>query len=275
MYKTNIIPNRIKQPARCCINCGKGYNLKSALDKHVILCELITRTNKKKKLVIVEEEEELIIPNSKQLYHMIIELTEKYDKLSKKMEEVSKYAVKEKKKINILEWLHNNTSTSLTCSFQEFSANIKLDDTQMNFIFNNTYNDILNEIFNQYIVTTENIPITAFIQKSNTLFIFNTSNSNISNSNKSNSWMELPNDLFITFLISIQMKISKLLYEWKQTHKEELGTNDKLSELYNRTLIKIMTPEFKQERYYTKAKTLLYNKIKKDIKFLIEYEFEF
>jgi len=257
------IPNRIKQPARCCINCGKGYNLKSALDKHVILCELITRTNKKKKLVIVEEEEEVIIPNSKQLYHMIIELTAKYDKLSKKMEEVSKYAIKEKKKINILEWLNNNISTSLTYSFQELSANIKLDKTQMNFIFNNTYNDILNEIFNQYIVA-ENIPITAFIQKPNALFIFHNS-----------CWIELSNDTLITFLISIQMKISKLLYEWKQAHKEELNSNDKLGELYNRTLIKIMTPEFKQERYYTKAKTLLYNKIKKDIKFLIEYEFVF
>jgi hypothetical protein len=266
MYKTNLISNRIKQPARCCINCGKGYNLKSALDKHVILCELITRTNKKKKLVIVEEEE-VIIPNNKQLYHMIIELTAKYDTLSKKMEEVSKYAIKEKKKINILEWLNNNISTSLTYSFQELSANIKLDKTQMNFIFNNTYNDILNEIFNQYIVA-ENIPITAFIQKPNTLFIFNISNT-------SNCWIELSNDTLITFLISIQMKISKLLYEWKQVHKEELKSNDKLGELYNRTLIKIMTPEFKQERYYTKAKTLLYNKIKKDIKFLIEYEFVF
>ena len=273
MYKTNLIPNRIKQPARCCINCGKGYNLKSSLDKHVILCELVTRTNKKKKLVIVEEEE-VIIPNNKQLYHMIIELTAKYDTLSKKMEEVSKYAIKEKKKINILEWLNNNISTSLTYSFQELSANVKLDNTQIGYIFNNTYNDILNEIFNQYIfVNTENIPITAFIQKPNTLFIFNISN--ISNISNSNCWMELPNDLFITFLISIQMKISKLLYEWKQVHKEELKSNDKLGELYNRTLIKIMTPEFKQEKYYTKAKTLLYNKIKKDIKFLIEYEFEF
>ena len=71
------------------------------------------------------------------------------------------------------------------------------------------------------------------------------------------------------------MKISKLLYGWKQSHKEELSSNETLEELANKALIKIMTPEFKQERYYTKAKTLLYNKIKKDIKMLIEYEFEF
>ena len=70
------------------------------------------------------------------------------------------------------------------------------------------------------------------------------------------------------------MKLSKLLYEWKQTNKEEIASNDKLSELCNKALIKIMTPEFKQEKYYTKAKTFIYNKIKKDIKMLIEYEFE-
>jgi hypothetical protein len=54
------------------------------------------------------------------------------------MAEVSKYAIKEKKKINILEWLNNNIS--LTDSFKEFSTHITLGNDPISLIFNNTYN---------------------------------------------------------------------------------------------------------------------------------------
>ena len=307
MYKNNIIPTVIKQPTRCCTNCGKGYKQKGALDKHLLLCELITRTKTKtktNKLLIKEKEDaEEIIPNNKQMYHMILELTTKYNNLTKKMEEVSKYAIKEKKKINIVEWLNNNNS-SVTNTFKEFSNNITftLDTTKsslIDLILNNSFNDILNEIFNHYMTITNdnaNIPILAFIQKTNTLFVFNTNtntNSNIDNTTNTQPttitqtitqttkspqccccWTELSKDTLITFLISIQMKISKLLYEWKQKNKEELSSNEELSELCNKALIKIMTPEFKTDKYYTKAKTLMYNTLKKDIKMFIDYEFE-
>ena len=35
------ISNKIKQPAQCCIHCGKSYKKKSNLDKHLIICELL------------------------------------------------------------------------------------------------------------------------------------------------------------------------------------------------------------------------------------------
>ena len=50
MNKFTILPNRIKQPAICCVYCGKGYKSRTGYEKHAILCELIDRTKKKKKL---------------------------------------------------------------------------------------------------------------------------------------------------------------------------------------------------------------------------------
>ena len=104
MNKFTILPNRIKQPAICCVYCGKGYKSRTGYEKHAILCELIDRTKKKKKLRILDDVDE-VIPTSQQMYRMLLELSQKYSNLEKKMEEVSKFVIKQKKKINILEWL--------------------------------------------------------------------------------------------------------------------------------------------------------------------------
>jgi hypothetical protein len=267
MYTTHNIKNLIKQPSRCCTNCGKGYKLKSSLDKHLLICELVTRQGKKK-LIIVEEEE--IIPDNKQLYKILLELTAKYTKLENKMAEVSKFAVKEKKKINILDWLNNNVTP--TYPFKDITNKIVLDTKFNDLILHNSFNDILTEIINQYLMD-ENLPILAFTQKTNAIFIFNTT------SDKNNlvvaGWQEIPRDALIGLLNSIQMKISKSFYDWKQLHKEELLSNDTLCGLCDKALVKIMSPTFKEDKYLSKGKSLIYNKIKKDIKMLIEYEFDF
>ena len=41
------IPNRIKQPAKCCVHCGKSYKKKTNLDKHIIVCELLHNSKNK------------------------------------------------------------------------------------------------------------------------------------------------------------------------------------------------------------------------------------
>jgi hypothetical protein len=269
MYTAYNAKTLIKQPSRCCTNCGKGYKLKSALDKHSLICELIVRQGKKK-LVIVEDEDDEIIPDNKQLYKIILELTAKYTKLENKMAEISKFAVKEKKKINILDWLNNNATP--TCSFKELSNKIVLDTHINDLILHNSFNDILNEIINQCLMD-ENLPILAFTQKTNTIFIFNNDTNN--SAVVASSWQEIPRDALIGLLNSIQMKISKSFYDWKQLHKEELVTNDTLCGLCDKALVKIMSPSFKEDKYLSKGKSLIYNKIKKDIKLLIEYEFDF
>ena len=71
------------------------------------------------------------------------------------------------------------------------------------------------------------------------------------------------------------MKISKAFSEWKKLHKPELIEDENLCVKCDKTLIKIMSQEFKEEKYYTKVKTMMYNKMKTDIKSFLEYEFEF
>ena len=68
------IPNRIKQPAMCCVYCGKSYVKRPNLNKHMIICELLQRSKRAKRV----EDDEPDIPSQQRLFQMLIELGEKY-----------------------------------------------------------------------------------------------------------------------------------------------------------------------------------------------------
>ena len=87
--------NLIKQPAQCCIYCGKSYKRKTNLSKHVELCELI---NNSKKCVIADDEED-DIPSQKKMYRILLELGQKYSRLEEKVDELNKWVIKKKKKM--------------------------------------------------------------------------------------------------------------------------------------------------------------------------------
>ena len=272
MNKFAIIPNRIKQPAICCVYCGKGYKSRTGYEKHAILCELMDRTKKKKKLRIIDQDDDNeIIPSNKQMYRMLSELSQKYSHLEKKMEEMSKFVIKQKKKINILEWLNNNIIPAYV--FEELPSKITTTNQTIELLLNNTFHDILNDMFESNIYTnndSNSYPLFTLSQKSNTFYYYTTADLD----NKKYEWRELPRDKLVWFLNIIHMKITKLFTEWKKIHRQEIAESDSKSTICDKATIKLMSQEFKEDKYYTKVKSLLYNKMKCDMKTLIEYEFE-
>ena len=96
----------------CCEYCGKEYKRRLNLDKHFILCEIVFKAKKKDRRIDKETEEiNEEMPTQKQMYKMMLELALKYNKLEEKIELMSKWVDKTKKKINVLDWL--NASSNL------------------------------------------------------------------------------------------------------------------------------------------------------------------
>jgi hypothetical protein len=56
--------------------------------------------------------------------------------------------------------------------------------------------------------------------------------------------------------------------------KNEMKTNEKLAELCNKILIKIMSIDFKHDSIYIKLRNAMYSKMKTNIKELIEFDLE-
>ena len=256
------IPNRIKQPGQCCVYCGKTYKSKTHLNKHINLCELFHKSQRRSS---EEEQEELDIPSPKKLYSILLELGQKYNQLEQKIEEVNKWVVKKKKKINAIEWLNENHKPNIV--FENMIDKIKVEEEYIKSLFESSLCDVLNDIFSKslYQWNETEKPIIAFIQKNNLFYIYDSDK----------TWIELTRERLIKFLNRIHMKIIRAFNEWVKTNKKEIHAEDSLSIKCDKTLVKIMSIEFKQESTLNKMRQFMYSRMKTEMKSIIEYEFEF
>jgi hypothetical protein len=261
------IPNRIKQPSQCCSFCGKSYKKRLNLDKHITICELLQ--NSKKSKIYMEDDDEFIVPSQYKMYEMLIELGKKYNKLEEKVDNMEKWVVKKKKKINMIEWLNSNIFPNIL--FNKLIEKIIITHEDIKYLLNNTFYDSLNEVFLKTIYNlneTDN-PIFAFIQKSNVFYVYD----NLEDEKK--GWIELSREKFINFINKVHMKFINVFSEWKKINNEEVKKNDLFATSCDKTLVKLMSFEVKVESIFNKIKNIMYSNMKKDLKALIEFEFEF
>ena len=265
MNKLTNIPNKIKQPAQCCIHCGKSYIKRVNLDKHVIICELLH--NKKKTSLVIEDEDEPL-PSQRKLFNMLIELGQKYNKLEEKVEELNKWVVKKKKKINIIEWLNDNNTPSIL--FDSLIDKINVNEEDIKNLLENPFNEVLNDIFSRtiYSLNENDNPIFAFVQKSNIFYIYDLVDDK-------KIWIELSKEKLIKFLNKVHTKILKAFCDFKKERLLEIRASDNYSIKCDKTMVKIMSVEFKQESILSKVRSMMFAKMKTDMKALVEFEFEF
>lgn len=262
MNKISVdIPNKIKQPSQCCTYCGKSYLKKTNLEKHVILCELL---NTSKSKTIVDEDD--AVPSQRKMYQLLLEMANKLNKLDQKVDELNKWVIKKKKKINVIEWLNSHIIPEVNFDILIEKIIIEKDDIQ--FLIHNSFADTINHIFsrNIYNVSESDYPIFAFVQKSNIFYIYE---------NKEVGWIESNREKLVKFLNRVHTKLYKHYLEWKKENKSQIEDDEKLSILCDKTTCKIMDVDFRQESILGKIRSNMYGRMKTDMKALVEYEFEF
>ena len=79
-------------------------------------------------------------------------------------------------------------------------------------------------------------------------------------------------DLAILFK-KIQTGLLNVISQWQVENLT--NTNDRLSELYNKNMYKIMSISLEPDATFNKMKLNIYNILKIDIKHLIDFEFVF
>ncbi len=258
------IPNRIKQPAQCCKYCGKSYLKKNNLDKHIVICELL---NESKKKGIVDEDEE--IPSQRKMYQMLLELAYKFNQMEEKVNELHKFVIKKKKKINVIEWLNGHIRPEI--QYDNLIEKIIIHKEDVDCLFQYSFIETINHIFSRNIYNNndDNIntyPIIAFVQKSNLFYIYE---------NEDAGWVELNREKLVKFLNRVHTKLYRVFLEWKKENRLKMEEDEKLSILCDKTTCKMMDIDFSQELILGKIKSNMFGRMKVDMKAIIEYEFEF
>jgi hypothetical protein len=273
-YKTKVIPipvnekNKIKQSALCCIYCGKTYKTRLNLENHLILCE-ISNKSKRSSSIVNDDTDNLIHENisSKKLYQIVMQLAMKCNRLENKVADLSKYVTKKIQKIDVIDYLNNNTKSTNNpiLIFENITEIVTVDQLDIEFLFYNSFMETINQILSRNIYKNRennDLPITAFTQKQNIIYVYTKNNSNIE---QNLSWTIVSREKFIRFLNIIQFKMSKALSEWRKKNAQLLNESDGQCMLYDKTFSKLMEPDFKIEKIYIKFYNNIYNKLKINI----------
>ena len=233
----NSTINKIKQSSLCCVYCGKSYKTKSYLDKHILLCEIWhksknkTNSNNSNNYNNIynqnnDADDEFVVPSQKKMYQIILELAFKCNTLENKVNELNKFMSKKIKKIDILEFLNNDLQKP-SFIFDNMTDLIKVNQSDIEFLFNNSFLETVNHILSKNIykneditTNTDPIPITCFIQKPNNIYIYDKTNTQTQENN--HSWQIISREKLIRFLNIIQFKISKAFSEWRKTNVQIL-----------------------------------------------------
>jgi len=251
----------------CCVVCNKKYTKKSSLEKHKILCDFKIKSKRELK---IEEEELSDIPTYNQLVKIVQETVLKMSKMEDKIEELNKWVDKKKKKLNVIGWLNENVNP--TFGFLEW-INIQLIVKEEHFenLMENSLFHTIQQILEYNLPETNDIiyPIRCFSQKNGLFYICEMGENSVP------QWKQLVLQDFIILLKTIQNRIIKVLTKWKSDNQLKIQDNDKISELFNKAVIKLMNMSFHQDASLSRIKNNLFNYLKTDLKTKIDYEFEF
>jgi len=251
-----------------CDYCGKQYTRKSSYDRHFIVCEI---AHKSKRLKTCEEEESTDIPTVAKLYSIIQEMAIRQENMEAKMNDMQKWIDKKKKKLNIINWLNTQTQTaSSTNTIQPFEQRIKsfcVTEEDIQCLIDDKFTQTAINILKKNLKTVDSSEsITCFAEKTSVFYIY-----------KTQQWFKMTPDEFVFIIKIIHSKILSALCSWRDKNIEKINHNDKLSELYNKSVIKLMnvSADFNQESILGKIRSALYDYLKGNLQNMIEYEYEF
>jgi hypothetical protein len=287
-----------------CNNCHKTYKNKLHYDKHCLMCELPKETTPLLNVPLVTTPPVDTKINDCLLIELLKDLIIKYNKLSNEMNEIKKWMSKEKKQINILDWLnnHNPHDFQAISSFDGFINNFMISEeyikkiTTSNILdvylysiddlFSNDTQDVTSSTTNP-ITSSSSMPICCFNQKANVFYIYTEIITKTSSSSSSTEfhWREATNEDILRIFNKIKNKLITELCKWNDfqqnriaetnsNHNHYNNSKEKMDEIFNKSILKLMT-DISNSNIFQKLKSKLYHKLKTDITQYVEYEFKF
>lgn len=249
-----------------CQYCSKKYIRKNAFNNHLLSCRFhkICKLSENSGENINIESMNININN---VYKLLIDLHNKYDKLEADYNELKKYVVIIKNKINIIDYLNQNISC-IEFDYIDFINSIVIGFEELDILFKKDYVD---GIFQMIINTIErlrlndtNIPIKAFNHKDGILYIYL----------KSTRQWNIIDEQNINYLIkNFDKKILTLFLDWKVKNENSMD-EEQFSQIYILNMKKVVGGNYDGKNKKILIKNKLYKYLRVNLKNVVSYEFD-
>mgnify|MGYP000123005770 CR=1 FL=1 len=241
-----------------CGFCNKKFEKKTNYEVHLITCEEIY------KHINNNDDEDNYEPTNKMMFKLIKSLMNKCSKLENELIQMKKITNREKKKINILDWLNNNYN-NINNDFNHFIEHININDNELNYFFENNYIlGILNILKNNLLLENEeNHPIKCFNEKKNTFFKYEIET----------KWTILEYEEFNKMITKINHKLFIKFNEWKIKNQYKIDNDDNFNDLFLKYRKIIMGENKNRFDVIRLVKCKLFQYLKLNLKKIIDYEY--
>ena len=257
-----------------CEYCSKRYVRKRCYQHHVLICKL-SKKDSKEYTENLEWTTMQKIPSQKELYQIIIDLNNKYERLENDYHQLKQFVNNKRRQIDIVEWLNQNCQ--LEMSFRDVFLNIKLDKNDLLKVFELDYVKGICAIVVSFIENVKErfesgeVPLRAFVQKDSVLYIYDLCCDDV-DGDTGYKWQVLSTEMLSTFIRYINHQLMRLFREW-HTETESGMNEDRFSELYIRNLKTITGGNFRDFERNTKIRNNIYRSIRQNLKSIMVYDF--
>ena len=226
-----------------CFFCNKYYKSTVNLRKHYIKCSMKHNVN--------------ILNCQDELFTMLKGLVKVNEDLTCRVRKLETLTYKEKKKVDVLDWLNKNKGNCVL--YSRFLNNIEICVDDLNQVFEVGIIDGLINIINNKLENMCEKPLMCFERKSYVLYV-----------NNEEGWEKLSEEEFKKGICYLQREILK--YFRMQNPMESIIT-DKEHNIYNKRLMSICVDNFSSKIKNIRNEIYRINKI--NIDKIIKYDFIF
>ena len=233
-----------------CPCCFKIFKRQGCYEKHIFTCQ--------RKQEQDEYQEQDKLPNTKQLYEMIIILTEKYNSVQSELESMKQNIRTKNKKIDVITWL--NEQEKPEHSWYSCIEKMEITVSDLEYIFKNGFIEGTVEITNKYL-EKERVRemFKCFEQKKNIIYVFD------------EEWKECKSDDFKRIYNIIYNKLLVTFDDYKKENENRLR-DDRFQTEYSDNFMKLLCVNIPFENKMVRIKNKIYSEFKENFKTITELE---
>lgn len=242
-----------------CLSCSTEFHYKKQYNEHSLCCSFMKDRAKERNtnMELVDDR----IPNDRMLYELVKHLAVKCDRLEKEVEDLRRIARKEKKKIDILDYLKQHQTP--VKNYQQWMKEIEVQPKYLEIVFENNIIMGVKKLVEDYIsgFTNDQIPLAAFTHKSGQMYIYK------------EAWAPIHSETLNTMFDILSTRFLIAYSKWEAENPELQRENEDTIKLKMQYKRKILGTYISDDTKYKQFSTHIFDCLKQGIRTITEYEF--
>jgi len=240
-----------------CKWCNREFKYKTQYSEHIVSCKFIKERTKQRNTMLDLTDDD--IPNNRILYELVKHFAYKCDALELKVKKLQDASRRDKRKIDIIQYLNANQKPETTYKVWQKSFVVTKDHLDATIDRNIISGVCL--LVQDYIRTINNLPIAAFSHKHNIFYMY-----------ESQSWTVMTEEIVNSMFDSLSTRILRAYNKWEASLPEDDTEETENKRNYYKS--KILGQSICDDTKYRRFTNWLFNHLKKNVRSITEYEFD-